>query len=89
MVCSISVSSAFLKTDFEVAKCRKTIGLLNQSLLLQRSKILSDIFHVGPCLEYRPIIFLNARKTDKTALENVQFTFITHILDPSTVVTFN
>ncbi|WP_432422663.1 RNA-directed DNA polymerase [Streptococcus dysgalactiae] len=73
---------------YQIAKAKRTIGLIHRTFRLSESKVQVYLAHARPLLEYCPIIFTHVRKSDRISLENVQRTFTKQIIGFSTVLNY-
>ncbi|MBM6549250.1 RNA-directed DNA polymerase [Streptococcus dysgalactiae] len=73
---------------YQIAKARRSIGLIHRTFRLRDSKLNVYLSHTRPLLEYCPIIFTHMRKSDRVALESVQRSFTKQLVGVSSPLNY-
>ncbi|WP_432422650.1 RNA-directed DNA polymerase [Streptococcus dysgalactiae] len=68
------------QATFQIAKAKRTIGLIHRTFRIRESKLLVYSSHARPLLEFCPVIFSHMLKSDRIALEKVQRSFTKHLV---------
>ena len=75
-------------TAFQIAKAKRSIGLIHKNFLLNNSKIHLFKMLTRPLLEYCPLVCTNMNKKDRISLESVQRSFTKQLVGYSSSLSY-